>query len=222
MKTITKFFLFFIILTSSSLINAQSIAVKGGLSISNMLIEMDNESLDPDFLARIGYHFGASVDFPLNDFLSVEPGLLFETKGCEYKYDIVGVNRKYTLNLNYISIPIKLNASYEINKTVKVFGGIGPYVGFGFGGEIEESAIASTLNGEYLIVEDISWGSDEDVDDFKTLDVGMSVCAGLELESIFFMVSYDLGLVDITSYSENSDLTKNRVFKVSVGYKFEI
>ena len=68
--------------------------------------------------------------------------------------------------------------------------------------------------------EDIKWGSDEDEDDLKRLEMGATFGAGLEFGSFLIGANYDLGLSNISSYQDGGATSKNRVIRFSVGYRF--
>ena len=73
-----------------------------------------------------------------------------------------------------------------------------------------------------------SWGddiiyldsSDEDNDDLKRLDMGLTFGGGVEINAIMLGISYDLGLANISSYQQDGATSKNKVLKFSVGYRF--
>ena len=68
--------------------------------------------------------------------------------------------------------------------------------------------------------EDVEWGSDEENDDLKRLDFGLTMGAGVEISSIQIGLTYGLGLANISSYNDNGNKINNRVLGISVGYKF--
>jgi len=67
--------------------------------------------------------------------------------------------------------------------------------------------------------EDVRWGSDEEAD-LKKMDFGLTVGAGIELNSLQMGLTYSLGLANISPYSENGYKISNRVLGISIGYKF--
>lgn len=67
--------------------------------------------------------------------------------------------------------------------------------------------------------EDIKWGSDYE-SDFKRLDFGLTMGAGVEINSIQIGLTYGLGLANISPSTDNGSKINNRVLGLSVGYKF--
>ena len=92
--------------------NAQTFEIKGGLNLANMLDKINEETLSTDYSMNPGFHFGLTADFPLNDYLSFEPGLLYTTKG--FKFEGFDVTSK--VNLNYLDIPLSVKASHDLGR----------------------------------------------------------------------------------------------------------
>ncbi|MFM7177521.1 MAG: hypothetical protein ACKO0X_08880, partial [Bacteroidota bacterium] len=60
--------------------NAQSLRIKGGMNLSNMLMEDNDYNLSDDFKNRLGYQLGLTVQTESDNFLSFEGGLNFGTR----------------------------------------------------------------------------------------------------------------------------------------------
>ena len=131
----------------------------------------------------------------------------------------MGFSLKAKINLYYLDIPLTLKASHEISEGLKLFGAVGPYVGIGL---IGKTKVTFEFQGEEdTEVEDVKWGSNENSDDVKRLDMGLTFGAGVEIKSIMLGISYDLGLANISSYQDNGATRKNKVLKFSIGYRFK-
>ena len=218
MKNLTKVLMIVLITLFCFEANAQTIGIKGGLNLANMLEKDDDETYSNDYSMNPGFHLGLTVDVPFNEFLSFEPGILLTTKGMKYEEDIAGVDVTVKGNLYYLDVPLTLKASHDLGGGLKMFGVIGPYVGLGLSGKIK--ATAKYLGEEETEEEDVEWGNDEDVDDLKRLDMGLTFGGGVEINSILIGISYDLGLSNISAYQDYGTTSKNRVLKFSVGYSF--
>ena len=92
----------------------------------------------------------------------------------------------------------------------------GPYAAIGLSGKIkqEESINGATTSEEI----DIEWGSDIESSNFKRMDFGLIMGAGVELNSIQIGLNYSLGLANILP--QNNVKFRNRVLGISFGYKF--
>ncbi len=200
--------------------SAQVLGVKGGLNLANMLEKDDQETYSDDFKSKLGFHVGVVAEFPIMDLLSVEPGLLLDTKGMRYKQEESFMGETYKLtgktNIFYLDIPINVKVSYGVGP-VKVFGLVGPYVGIGLGGKVK--AKEEFMGDSETETHSIDWGKDEDL---KRPDFGMTFGAGAQMEVFELGISYALGMANICGTQEGGSVTKNRVFSISFAYRFEL
>lgn len=160
-----------------------------GLNMANLA----GENADGDM--KMGFHIGVLKDFQISDNFSVQPGILFSSKGSKTKIDLGPLgSTDLKLNLNYIEIPI--NAVYRFNGED---GGFmlhgGPYLGYLMSAKLNETS---------------------GTDGMKKMDFGINVGAGYQLPmGLFVRAQYGLGLASI--YEEGGSVT-NRVIGISVGY----
>ncbi|WP_430931188.1 porin family protein [Saccharicrinis sp. 156] len=200
---------------------AQTFGIKGGLNLSNVLAKDDDDTYSDDFKMNPGFHIGPTVEFPLNEMVSFESGLLLSTKGFKSseKETDMGDTWEYEVKLNavYIDIPLTAKTTFDVGGA-KIYGIFGPYVGIGLSGKEKEEY---TQDGETETYEaDIEWGNDEDEDHLKRLDYGLTAGAGIIVNNIQLGLSYDLGLANISAYTGDGTKIKNKVLRFSVGYMF--
>ena len=193
--------------------NAQTFGLKAGLNLSNMIFKDDDVNYSNELNNIPGFHIGAIVDMPLNEFLSFESGLLFTTKGFKIKEEEEEVVNSIKNKLYYLDIPLTIKASHDLCKGLKIFGTAGPYVGIGLSGKAK-----GTIDG-VSNEKTTDWGN-SDEDTFKRLEWGLTFGGGVEINSIIIGVSYDLGLSNISANQDNGTTIKNKVLKFSVGYMF--
>ena len=198
--------------------SAQTFGLKGGLNLSNMLEKDDDATYSNDYKMNLGFHVGATIDVPFNDFLSFESGLLFTTRGMNFEEEILDFGISAKANLYYLDIPLTLKASHKLGEELKMYGTFGPYVGIGLSGKIKVTAEYQGVKETEEI--DVEWGNDENEDDLKRLDMGLTFGAGVEFKSFMIGISYDLGLSNIAAYQDFGTTSKNRVLKFSIGYRF--
>ena len=221
MKNLLKLLIVVIGFTMTTESYAQTFGVKAGLNLSNMLVEDDDDTYSDDFKVNPGFHVGATAEFPITELFSFETGLLLSTKGFKVSEEetFMGETVKYEskLNLIYLDIPLTAKASFDLGGA-RIYGVFGPYIGMGLSGKskFEITAMGETETEE----EDIKLGSDEDEDDVKRLDFGLTMGAGVEISSIQIGLSYGLGLANISPYTDGGSKISNRVLGISVGYKF--
>ncbi len=218
MKIFTKISMIAVISLFCLQSNAQIFGLKAGLNLSNMLEKDDDNTYNSYYKMNPGFHIGATVDVPFNDFLSFESGLLLTTKGLKYEDEIRGVNVTEKSNLYYLDIPLTLKAFHDYRRGLKIYGAIGPYIGVGLSGKFKVTV--EYQGNEETAEKDVKWGSDEDEDDLKRLDMGLTFGGGVEINSITIGISGDLGLSNIFADQDFGVTSKNRVLKFSVGYRF--
>jgi len=219
-KTKTLLFVLLLITLASSSF-AQSFGIKAGLNLSNMVMKDDDDTYSDDYKMLPGFHLGVVAEIPFSDIFSFEPGLLLSTKGFKFEEseEYLGetMESKLKMSLYYIDIPLNLKASFGSGDT-KFYGTFGPYVGMGLSGKYKSEV---TFMGETESEdEDVKWGSDEENDDLKRFDFGVSVGAGFQFGSIAVGAGYAIGLANVSPYTENGSSIKNNVLSVSVGYMF--
>jgi outer membrane protein W len=221
MKNLTNLFVVLMLSMMTTGLFAQSFGVKAGLNLSNMLVKDDDDTYSDDFKMNPGFHAGLTVDFPITEVFSFETGLLASTKGYKISEEETIAGETFEiegkLNLLYLDIPLTGKVSFDIGGA-KIYGAFGPYVGVGLTGKSKSEI---TVGGETEEEEeDIEWGSDEEGDDLKRLDYGLTVGAGVEISAIQIGVSYGLGLAKINPDTSNGAKINNRVIGISVGYRF--
>lgn len=196
-KILTVLFILSII---SININAQvNFGVKAGFNLANMNSNSSSKSIP-------AFHAGIIADAAINDFLSVQPNLLFTGKGV--KYDFVGFTS--ITHIYYVELPILIKAHANLGG-IDIYGLAGPAIGFGVAANNKSSLTDESVK--------LTFGSGLE-DSFKPLDLGVMFGAGIETESgLLFGVSYDLGLSDMNPHNLGG-VKKNGVLGISIGYLF--
>ncbi|MGD9929601.1 MAG: porin family protein [Mangrovibacterium sp.] len=186
-----------LILCAYLLTDAQTIGIRGGFNLANIEIESEGISISPD--DRFGIHLGVVGEFPVGESLFINPGLLFMQKGFKMEGDGEDVKGR----MNYLDIPV--NALYKVDLTgAYLLLHAGPNFGFGLSGKEE-------YDGEE---EDIEFGSDDD--QLKSLDLGLNLGVGAEIQQFQVTLNYTLGLNNLSNYDEMD--WKNKVLTLSLTY----
>ena len=184
--------------------NAQEtrFGVKGGLNISNLGGDVDNNS------AIVGFHVGGFAEIKLSEKFAIQPELLFSTQGSKIEDSGEDYSVEDKLNLSYINLPIMAKFYVAPKFSLEA----GPQIGFLVSAKekYEETYFGETIS------------SDEDVkDDFKSIDFGLNLGAGFDFTENFSAgVRYNIGLSNIADAGESDYKLNNNVISVSVGYKF--
>lgn len=219
MKNLIKLLAVIVAFTFATETFAQNIGVKAGLNMSNMLYKDDDGTYSDDFKMLMGFHVGAVAEFPINELLSFEPGLMLSTKGFKISetesFFGQSVEIDGSMNLYYVDIPLNLRANIDAGG-IGVYGLLGPYIGMGLSGKYkyEMSAAGQTETEE----EDVNFGSGDD-DDFKPLDFGLTIGAGVAINALEIGVQYAYGLANISVHTDGGAYIGNRVISLSVAYK---
>lgn len=221
MKNFVKVIFLFLACIVATTSFSQSIGIKAGFNLANMLFENDatNISEDLDFKSTPGVHLGVTAEFPFSDLLSFETAILGSTKGYQSEQSISAgtsnTNIKTQINTVYIDIPLTAKATFGDGDT-KFYGQAGPYIGIGLVGNLRSE---TTTGGQTDTDDDrLTWGTNDE--DLKRLDFGITVGGGVEMNGFVVGLSYWLGLANISSDQTNGRTISNRNIMISLGYKF--
>ena len=120
------------------------------------------------------FHAGVNLDIRFIDHLHLNTALLFSQKGYKYENDY-DKERQETVKAQFIMLPVQLSLRFGILQI-----NAGPYVEYGFGGEIEYGR---------------SSRKHDTFDYYKPLNYGVTVGAGLLIGKHFYLGgNYEMGL----------------------------
>jgi len=191
--------------------------VKAGVSMNNMT------SVDESKM-KFGYNIGVGMDYQLTEMWSVQPSLMFTTKG--FKIDKKEIEASY--NPMYIQLPIVAAAKFKIDESMKFVVNAGPYLAYGIGGKGKYEQQGGNEVKFNLFKKTKKDGLEMDPE-LKKFDFGLSFGVGLELNSIIVGLNAEYGLSNVakkesvieTSGEDGKKISpKNLGVGLSVGYKF--
>lgn len=198
---------------------AQTFGVKAGFNLTNMFQNNDDYASD-DYKTKAGFQIGGTAEFKITDMFSFETGLFLSNKGVRISHEETEEGETYgvkgTIDLYYIEIPLTGKATFDVGNQ-KIYGIFGPTVGIGLSGKIKSKL--SYMGESKTESKSIDWGSGDD-NDFKRLDFGWIIGAGVKYEAFSAGLSYNLGLSNIAATPDGGNKVKNRVFAITVGYRF--
>ena len=145
--------------------------------------------------ARIGFVGGLETEYQATDIFSLSAGVLYSMQGCKYDNDYI----KTTNKLDYINIPIMANVYVAKGLAVKL--GVQP--AFNVNSEVKVSG------GKY------STSADADA---KSFDFSIPVGISYEYSNVVLDARYNWGLTKVVDGSDS----KNSVFQITLGYKFDL
>jgi Outer membrane protein beta-barrel domain len=196
-----KIMLFILAVTTIYPLFSQNIrlGIKGGLNLANEKIKSQNFSRKDDAIAS--FHAGFVLDVALTENLYAQPQLLISGKGSK---DVNLVYRPY-----YVELPLNILYKYEVNDGLKIYGGLGPGIGFGVFGNLRN--LDNNFN------RSLKFGEVTNAD-YKTIDFTGGFELGAELnEKLGFGIGYRWSFADVTP--GNVKVT-HKVVNFSLAYFF--
>jgi len=175
------------------------------------------------------FKIGASVEFEMSQKLTIEPGLLYFSKGWKDHdktvtlYDDNGnevldnngnvrtAQMNVTSKTNYIVLPVMFNYYIPLTLPHYIYLSAGPYVAYGIGGKVRVSGDTSQYGAARFYY-------DNDTFDQSTVhrfDAGVSVGVGYEFNRLINAgIEGNFGLTDVTTYGR-----KNFSVMLTLGYR---
>jgi hypothetical protein len=192
---------------SSAFAQLPTFGIRGGVNFAKLNASSGNLSASTG--STTTFAVGLFADFKVGA-VSIQPALNYTGKGGNISDDIGG---EADIKTYYLQVPV--NVVYHIPASIgNIYFGAGPYVGLGLSGK----AKGPDENGN-SVSEDIKFGSEAGT--FKKTDFGLNGIAGVEFKGGFILgINYDLGLSNISNDTADNESLKNRVFGISIGYKF--
>lgn len=194
----------FIFLLFASSLSAQSWGVKAGFNISNLTT--NNGDID-DTDARLGYAIGVFKKYEVKGVFSLQPEILFSTKGSNYR----GIGYDVDAKLSYVDIPVL----FTIDLVDPVYIYAGPQLSF---------LIDSRL--KYNFVNGLATYIDTDERNNRRLDFGGAIGLGINFGNTFVdarlskgYINYDKNRTIEGVFLEAKNL-KNINFQLTGGLRF--
>lgn len=208
MKTKVSILLAMLLITSGAFAQFTRYGIKAGVNFSNMTIDdSDDSSL------KTGFHAGVFGRMGISEQFSLQPELLYTTKGLTNTYDNVLAEGEAKFNLNYIEIPV--NLVYHLAEDFSFQ--LGPYISY------LANANVSTDN-SVLDFFEIDTNDNIDRDNFKSFDFGLTGGLDFSLDPVVLGFKYNLGLVKVAKDNIPAEQllgdARNTVIQVYAGILF--
>lgn len=213
--------------------------VKAGVNLNNIAQNFDDSDLEMETKMRLAYHVGVVADLGISEMFSIQPGVLFSSKGYSVDLEehlnlpndaeVEGYNR---ISLNYVEIPV--NAVIRISG-LEIFAG--PYVGIGIGGKQKWDYTVTVAGADEEVSDDMKikafFGEvgegdlDDDEGAYRALDYGVNFGLGYGVGPVVISAGYSLGLGNLTPEMDTGDMGEfdpadfkqsNRVITVSAAF----
>lgn len=146
---------------------------------------------------RVGLAAGAEFEYQATDMLGISFGALYSMQGCKGELED-GIDG--TIKLDYINIPILANVYVAKGFAVKL--GVQP--GFKVNSKVTAKAGGASAS--------------VDLDGVKSFDFSIPVGLSYEYRNFVLDGRYNFG---VTKWADDTD-SKNSVFQITLGYKFDL
>lgn len=162
---------------------------------------------------KSGISFGLMGLIPISGNLAFQPEVLYSQQGAEQEYSSGGFSYKGTMSMDYINVPLML--TYTVFKGVAIQAG--PQIGFLMSAKNDyEDNYLGYQDGDELDIKDLS----------NDLDIGLNLGLGYTfMEKYYVDARYNMSFSELFPDQEGLGFEqadfKNRVFQISVGYRFK-
>lgn len=208
MNAVLAVFAIAVVLIVPASASAQQVGLKAGVNFASLTPEEDE---DPDTSRRRGLVAGAWFRTPSTSRFSFQAEGLFSEKGVTFDNVPFDVDSVATVDIRvrYIEIPLLARADFgALSATTRVFvvGGATPAFRLSARARAEVEGEQETR--------DIS-------DDIEPFDLGLAGGLGVGFGRVLIEARYTHGLLKINKDDNDpNDRIQNRVFSVSVGFRF--
>lgn len=181
--------------------------IKGGLNLTNLYVDdVSDENMKANF------HVGFYGKMPIARGVSIQPELLYTSKGAKEKYDnFLSGSGEYRFNLNYIELP--LSFVFNIAKNFNLHAG-------GYAAYLVNTNIKNLNKDEGEITEI----AELDEDDFHRFDAGVHAGLGIDVQNFTIGARYSYGLCEIgksgSFAGQALNNAKNSAIQVYIGFGF--
>lgn len=169
-------------------------------------MNMSNFTGDAETDMKIGFNVGVGMEYQFTEMWSIQPSLMFTTKGAKAKIEESGYELKITDNPMYLEIPVLAAARFAVADNQNIVVKAGPYFAFGIAGKCK-------IGDEKIDF----FGDGDDQFGAKRFDAGLGVGVAYEINKFFIDLSGEFGLAKL---ADGDGAPKNMNFSIGVGYKF--
>jgi hypothetical protein len=199
----------FTLLFSAVLATAASaqFSVEGGVNFDNLAIKSAGTKVDTKMMT--GGAFGLVQGVQLSDHIYFEPGLYYQSAGCNLKEPLIG-----GYSISTITIPLDIVYKSGDKCGNRFFAGAGPYIAKNLSGTFSMSVGGIEQSGSLKI------GTGADAN-FKGTDLGINLTTGYKLKKHFYIrLRYQMGLVDLLPNGNSDNSIKTSSINLTLGYTF--
>lgn len=191
-----KTFLIFAILFSSLSVSAQKplrLTIEAGVGTSHFWGKQASSN------TNIAWKAGIGAEYNFNSWWSIRSGLDVVQKGGNDHIDGLG---QADIRAIYLELPVMPTFSFPLQKDIRGFIGLGPYMSIGLGGKTKGSTISesSSLSSPF---EANTFGNIIDGNmGYRRFDVGAAFTVGLEYHRFILSAEAQMGCMQVNKQLE--------------------
>jgi hypothetical protein len=180
--------------------------IKGGVNLTNLYVaNATTENM------KVGFDGGMYVKIPFTRGFSLQPELLYSTKGAQDTYsNFLQGSGQYRFNLGYVEMPVLAVVNLAKNFNLH----LGGYAAYLTNAEVKNVNDDGTIEGATSL----------NADNFNRWDFGLIGGLGFDIQNVTIGARYNYGLMNIgKSGTLSGDLTsssKNAGFSLYLGVGF--
>jgi len=216
MRQITVILLVSLLLVATVAAESQTkFGIKAGVVMANMSgdgwntiedmngVTMDNKSL-------MGMAGGLFVEFPLGTSgVSLQPEFLYVMKGAKGETTDAGDTYTVKYKNDYLEIPVLIKYNFTSTGSTSPFMFVGPVAGFNIASKLQVADPPS----------DRADLGDFDIENAKSLDLGLTIGAGLGLAmgssgKLTFDLRYTTGLTNVYDDVDQASIDENKAYMI--------
>ena len=177
--------------TSTETVLTPKFGFKFGVNLANLYVD---DVKDQNM--KVGAVAGFYAKLPIAKGVSLQPELLYSSKGAKVTYDnSLQGKGEYRFNLNYIEVP--LTFVFNVIDNFNIHAG-------GYAAYLASANVKNLKDGTIVGVTDLN------AEDFNRLDYGLVGGLGVDIDNVTIGARYNYGLREVGhSGSLSGDITKN-------------
>ncbi|TXI13578.1 MAG: PorT family protein [Pedobacter sp.] len=146
-----------------------SFGVNAGLTLPTIANYDKDSHITSVTAPNASFYLGGTVNIPISQMFSLQPGLSLINKGGQYNQTIGGTSYASKTNLLYLEIPVNIVVAFEAGPG-KFLVGVGPYLSFALKGTNKVPTLNSATGQVTTVSNDVVFGSG--VGQTKSVDFG--------------------------------------------------
>lgn len=213
-------------MASTFVFSQVSLGLKTGMSISDAQAELYIDAINNAPKSYTSFLVGATAEIPINSNFSFQPELHYIKRGFNINegtfFNLAGldipIGAKATTSINYIETPL-LGKLKTGNKSTKVYGIIGPSVGYATSAKIQPKV---TLLLDFNLPE-ININLDDDIYNRTELSgvIGAGVEHNIQSGKLFVDTRYNHSFTNIINNPIVDISVRNSGFQFTAGYAYQ-